>query len=688
MKTPLQYSELLQEALLKIDQTAQSEHRLREESDAILQGLSSLVSASNQDDVLLALRSTFQRLIKCHDCWVMYEHKGKLISDVSDISFSIGKGFNRVINGGVLNAFDVYQVPEWADVNKQGIISALHLPLQLSNTRGMLVLTASTQAAFSHESINLAQRVIPFTEQAMAKLEYLEQKHIKELEKAYNLLESLINSIPDFIFYKDKNSVYLGCNDAFCQLIGKKSASEVIGVTDFDIFDKALAELFRKNDSMMLDKREPKRIEEWVTHADGRKMLLDTLKTPYYNDKGEIIGLIGMSRDITAYKALEVQFHQAQKMESIGTLVGGIAHEFNNTLAAIVGRLYLAKNGSLNNINVMRHLDNISLLSDRAAEMIQQLLAFSRKGSVQKKVFDLQGFLKETFKLHKFSISENITIETHFSDEVLPIHGDCTQLQQILINLLHNARDAVENVKSPRITITMETYEADHSFSQLHKCLEGEYFGHLTVEDNGSGISKQDKEKVFEPFFTTKEVGKGTGLGLSMAYGAIQTHHGFVDIDSELNQGTSMHIYVPLSDERHLADKKSNQTQLKLGGGECILLVDDEAEIRKTGCEVLESLGYKVLVASNGIEAVATFIDHKDTIDLTLLDVVMPDMSGFEASISIKSHRPDAKIIFCTGYDKEHVLEGKSIGNASVITKPYRIEELSKTIKETLHSPK
>jgi len=688
MKTPLQYSEQLQEALLKLDQTAQSEKLLREESDAILQGLSSLVSASNQDDVLLILRSTFQRLVKCHDCWIMHEQQGKLISNVSDVTFPIGKGFNRVFSGGVLNAFDVHQVPEWADVNKHDIISALHLPLQLSNGRGMLVLTASTHAAFTHESIELAQRIIPFAEQAMIKLEYMEQKHVHEVEKAYNLLESLINSIPDYLFYKDTNSVYLGCNHAFCQLINKHSQLEIIGKTDFDLFDKTLADVFRTNDKKMLEKREPKRNEEWVTHADGRKMLLDTLKTPYYNDKGEIIGLIGMSRDITAYKALEEQFYQAQKMESIGTLVGGIAHEFNNTLAAIVGRLYLAKNGSLNNINVMRHLDNISLLSDRAAEMIQQLLAFSRKGTVQKKVFDLQGFFKETFKLHKFSIPENITIETHFSDDALIIHGDSTQLQQILINLLHNARDAVENVKSPRITVAMEIYEADHSFSQFHKCLEGEYFAHLTVEDNGSGISKQDKEKVFEPFFTTKEVGKGTGLGLAMTYGAIQTHHGFINIDSELNQGTSMHIYIPLSDERHLADKKSTETQLKLGGGECILLVDDEAEIRETGCEVLESLGYKVLVASNGTEAVATFIDHKDTIDLTLLDVVMPDMGGFEASISIKSHRPDAKIIFCTGYDKEHVLKGKSIGNASVITKPYRIEELSKTIKETLHTPK
>ncbi len=679
----LQYSEQLQEALLRLEQTVCQEKKLREESDAILKGLSDLVGAASREEVLSVLRTTFQRLIDCSECWIMFKHGDRLISNVTELSFPIGKGFTRVMDGGVLNAFDVTQVPEWHGIHREDIRSALHLPLQLSTSTGMLILTAETAAAFSREAIELAQRIIPFSEQAASKLELIELNHMKELEEAHSLLVSLINSVPDLIFYKDTESVYMGCNTAFCQFIGKNSPDDIVGLSDFDLFDRELAQFFREKDKSMLCKSDTQRNEEWVNYPDGRRVLLDTLKTPYYNGVGKVIGLIGISRDITAFKELEEKFLQAQKMESIGTLVGGIAHEFNNTLAGITGRLFLAKSRAANDHEIIRHLDKISMLSDRSAVMIQQLLAFSRKSPVQMKNFDLTAFIKETFKLHKFSIPENIAVNTQFSHFALPVKGDATQIQQILVNLLHNARDAVNSVEKPAIAVSVGLFEADELFVNVHSTEAGERYAHLTVEDNGCGISNEDKVQIFDPFFTTKDVGKGTGLGLAMVYGAIKTHNGMVEVNSELGKGTKIEIYLPLAAGFSLHPNQ-HDAQLSHGHGECILFVDDEPEVRETGREVLESLGYSILEASNGSEAIEIFLANEGSIVLTILDVVMPVLGGVEAALAIKKHKQDAKVIFCTGYDKEDVLDAKDIGGNPVITKPYSIEKLSQIIQEQL----
>jgi len=679
----LQHSEQLQEALLRLEQTVRQEKKLREESDAILEGLSALVGATNSEEVLSVLRTTFQKLIECSECLIMHKHGDRLISNVTELSFPIGKGFTRVINGGVLNAFDVTQVPEWQGIHRDDICSALHLPLQLSTSTGMLILTAETPAAFTREAIELAQRIIPFTEQAASKLELIELNHMKELEEAHSLLVSLINSVPDLIFYKDTDSVYMGCNTAFCQFISKKCPDEIVGLSDFDLFGSDLAQFFREKDKSMLCKGDTQRNEEWVDYPDGRRVLLDTLKAPYYNGVGEVIGLIGISRDITAFKELEEQFLQAQKMESIGTLVGGIAHEFNNTLAGITGRLFLAKSRAANDHEITRHLDKISILSDRSAVMIQQLLAFSRKSPVQMKKFDLTVFIKETFKLHKFSIPENIALNTQFSHFTLPIKADSTQIQQILVNLLHNARDAVHGVEQPSITVSLGLFEADELFTKTHSSAIGEDYAHLMVEDNGCGISIEDKVQIFDPFFTTKDVGKGTGLGLAMVYGAIKTHNGMIEVDSKLGKGTKIDVYLPLESSSSL-HKTMQEPQLSHGHGEYILFVDDEPEVRETGREVLESLGYTILEASNGSEAIEIFLANENAIVLTILDVVMPVLGGVEAALAIKRHKQDAKVIFCTGYDKEDVLDAKDIGENPVITKPYSIEKLSQIIQEQL----
>ncbi len=293
--------------------------------------------------------------------------------------------------------------------------------------------------------------------------------------------------------------------------------------------------------------------------------------------------------------------------------------------------------------------------------------------------FSLTAFIKETIKLHRLSVPENIKLSTDISANTLPIQGDATQLQQILVNLLHNARDAVVGVNEPHINITLSEFKADASFMALHPNLKETNYAKLTVEDNGCGIPEKEKECIFDPFFTTKEVGKGTGLGLSMVYGSIQTHEGTIEVSSSLGKGTQMQIYIPLAQHIRIAEPKQN-TQLISGRGESILYVDDEDWLRETGKEVLEALGYSVLEASNGREAVEMYMANQDSIGLIIMDVVMPNMGGVEAAEEILAHNSDVKIIYCTGYDREDMLRGENLEHATVLTKPYKVHELSQLL--------
>jgi len=384
---------------------------------------------------------------------------------------------------------------------------------------------------------------------------------------------------------------------------------------------------------------------------------------------------------------MEHRFHQAQKMEALGTLVGGIAHDFNNMLAGMTGNLYLAKKKVQGNPDVVQKLDNVEKLSFRAAEMIHQLLTFARKDRVSMQEFPLTPFIKEAIKLLQVSVPENIDVVQNICSDALQINGDGTQIHQVLLNLLNNARDAVEGVDDPRITISLKPFHADEMFIKNHTNSRVGSYAHLVIEDNGCGIPNNKLEHLFEPFFTTKEQGKGTGLGLAMVFGAINTHSGFVEVESIEGKGSSFHVYIPLLETEHVAPSLQQEQGIIQGYGEMILLVDDEEHIREVGREVLEELGYQVIEASDGLEAVDIFISNQDKIALIIMDIVMPRLGGVKAIERIRGIRPDIKVIFSTGYDKEATLPDKmQPSEAVILSKPFNIETLSKTIREHLDS--
>lgn len=299
----------------------------------------------------------------------------------------------------------------------------------------------------------------------------------------------------------------------------------------------------------------------------------------------------------------------------------------------------------------------------------------------------LTPFVKEGFKLAKSAIPENIECVLDICREDLIVVADATQLQQVMMNLLNNARDAVADVSNPKISCSLRLFAVTDSFVEKHPDLAGRDMAEITIRDNGSGIEEEHLNKVFEPFFTTKGVGKGTGLGLSMVYGALQTHGGVVEVESEVGKGTAFHLYLPIKEEMP-RPVDQDKTELSHGDGETLLLVDDEDDIRTTTQELLNSLGYETLEAADGEEALEIYSANRDRVGLVITDMVMPKMGGIDLTKAIHQLDKNTPVIFMTGYDMGHLLESEEFESNHVITKPFSIEKLSEMIQELLKSEK
>jgi len=381
------------------------------------------------------------------------------------------------------------------------------------------------------------------------------------------------------------------------------------------------------------------------------------------------------------------QFYQAQKMESIGTLVGGIAHDFNNILSGINANLFMLQRDHKDEPDTLKRTKSIESLVFHASEMITQLLTFARKDNIELKNFNATSFFNEAYKLAELAIPETIKLQRKFINEPLYINGNTTQLQQVMMNLINNARDALLNTINPTIQVKLEHMQCDHALKQTHPEMAHSHYIRLSICDNGSGIETSKLKHVFEPFFTTKETGKGTGLGLAMCYGAIQSHGGFIDVKSNLGKGTTFSIYLPIQEKERPHTDKQKEPSPQQGQGELILIVDDDDALRESNTEVLETLGYKTLQACNGLEAVQAFEKYQADIRLVFMDVMMPVMGGSEAGKHIHSIQADMPILFTTGYDKEKTLDGRHplpVGE-HILSKPFTIEQLIEAIQQHLN---
>jgi len=406
---------------------------------------------------------------------------------------------------------------------------------------------------------------------------------------------------------------------------------------------------------------------------------------PVRDNTATITHFISIQQDISEQVHLEEELRQSQKMEALGTLVGGIAHDFNNILAGIVGNAYLAKQLVKDQPTVVKKMETIDTLSARGAELIQHMLLFARKGIVEMKPISFGLFMQEAMMLVRNSVSEDIDLTCDFGVDELPILGDKTQLQQVMLNLLGNARDAVQNREHGKIALSLSRFVANKAFRAEHPEADRLSYACLNIVDNGYGISPKHLEKIFEPFFTTKSENQGTGLGLAMVYGVMQSHGGFIDVTSVEGEGTAFHLYFPIQAMDQEVSLPAEE--LLRGKGETILCVDDEASVREIVKETLLNLGYRVLEAFDGENALKIFIEHKDEISLVFSDVVMPRMSGPESVKKIREFAPTLPVIFATGYDMHNVLPDSNAWDyCLVVNKPLKVESFSRKIRNLIEA--
>jgi len=505
----------------------------------------------------------------------------------------------------------------------------------------------------------------------------------KEEEQQLHEQAALLDHAQDAIIVRDLDGRVLYWN---------KSAERISGWSANEALGKDICELLYKDNLSNYAAAMGALTEkgEWVGELrqrtkDGGEIIAECHWTLVPGDTGKPVSVFAINTDITEKKKLEAQFLRAQRMESVGTLASGIAHNLGNLLSPILLSVQLLKR-KFTDEESQHMLAILQINAERAGEMIRQVLEFAR--GIQGERIELQPthVMKEVASILESTLPKSIDIGVSIAENLLPVVGDANQLHQVLMNLCINARDAMPEGGS--LTIGGENIYIDENYARMQlEAKPGQYVV-ISVADTGVGIPADVLGRIFEPFFTTKELGKGTGLGLPSIRAIVKGHDGFINVYSEVGKGTEFRIYIPAATTPEAKSVEGGQPAVPVGHGELILVVDDELPILEVARKTLEENGYKVLIASDGAEGLAQYAEHKKEVDAVLIDMIMPYLDGAATIRALRKLNPDVKIIASSGLAaNDKLFEDADVGVRTFLSKPYSAEKLLRALSEILAAP-
>ena len=543
---------------------------------------------------------------------------------------------------------------------------------------GAMSIQSYTAKAYDAEDLKILQALSDFCAGTLEKIQA--EQLLRQSEERFS--KAFRSSPVPMTLSTMHDGFYVDVNDSILLMLGYQR-EEIIGRTSIELGIWAYSEARAKMIQQLKEKKSVRDFECQFRPKSG--VLRDVLLSVERLDFAGVPHILAIFHDVTDRLNLEAQLRQSQKMEAVGQLAAGVAHDFNNILTIIQGHagLLLATDGI--DDSSAESLNQVFLAAERAATLTRQLLTFSRKQIMQPRLLDVNEVVGSAAKMMRRLLGEHIGLHFNYASYLPPIHADTGMLEQIIINLAVNARDAMGH--NGQLVISTSAVDIDEHYVRKNRESRPGHFVCLTVADNGCGMDAETLARIFEPFFTTKEVGKGTGLGLATVYGIVKQHQGWLEVASEIGRGTVFKVFLP-SNTKPVAPIESAPAPRILGGTETILVVEDELALRELVCSLLQHYGYEVVAAAHGKEALEIWDDRSQEIDLVLTDMMMPEgVSGWELAEAIQQKDPGIKIIYTSGYSVDLFGQNRSLREGvNFLAKPYHPRTLAKAIRDCLDS--
>jgi len=508
-------------------------------------------------------------------------------------------------------------------------------------------------------------------------VQFAERQKTAEMLRKY---ERIISATSDLMALIGEDFTFQAVNSAYCTL-HTAEVGEIVGSTVADVYGREFFNTALKPFMARCLAGEKVDTYAWVHFPATGRRFLHISYYPYFHDDGSVVGIVENTRDSTSRKKLEEQLQQTQKMEAIGTLAGGIAHDFNNILGAIMGYTEMLALDIPDSVDLQKKVQQILKASDRAKELVHQILSFSRQHDQERKPVQMHLIIKEALKLLKASLPSTIDIRQQVSTKRSTVLANPTQIHQVLMNLCTNAHHAMRDTGGV-LTVKLYTEEVSADHALQYDLAEGHYLV-LAVEDTGHGMSLTTKERIFDPYFTTKKKGEGTGLGLSVIHGIMKAHDGAVVAESEVGRGSTFMAFFPMTEDKE--DQVPQRAEPLPTGRERIMFVDDEPVLVEIGGQMLQHLGYAVVCVSDSAEALRIFQESPDQFDLVITDMTMPHMTGDILARELLKIKPGLPIIMATGFSELTTEEkAKRAGITDFLMKPLVVRELARVIRRVL----